>query len=122
MFIRFPTSKKKVLTPGLKGIGILPLTIVTPVNFTWEALSASQAAFFENLRAQLLTLKNEGPRTTLSIKNEKVETFRSRFISEVYDDLNTPEGIGRRLGNARKSNIPSVTNTTWLFILMKFWV
>ena len=76
------------------------------LNFTWEALSASQKAL-DNLRGQLLSFKSENQRTMLSLeKSAKVEIYRNRFLAEINNDLNTPKALAV-LWEMIKSNIPS---------------
>ncbi len=77
------------------------------MNFTWEALSAAQSAL-NSLRSQMLTLKNQTERTTLSQeKQEKIENYRNEFNNAVEDDLNTPQALAV-VWETLKSNIPSI--------------
>ena len=78
-----------------------------PLNFTWEALSASQNALMK-LREQVSSLKSQTDRTVLSEeKSDKVEKLRNDFMSAMNDDLNTPMALAV-VWEVLKSNIPSV--------------
>ncbi|MBX4205959.1 cysteine--tRNA ligase, partial [Candidatus Microgenomates bacterium] len=60
------------------------------LNFTWESLEASQNGL-NNLRNQLVSLKDQDQRTVLSSdKQEKIENFRNQFTEAINNDLNTP--------------------------------
>ncbi len=77
-----------------------------PLNFTWKSLEAAQSAL-EKLRTQVVSLKNQEPRTTISQeKNEKVNEFRDKFIQAVNDDVNTATGLAV-MWEMLKSNVPS---------------
>ena len=76
-----------------------------PLNFTWDSLESAQNAL-NKLKEQLPVLREETERTALSHeKNEKVEEFRKRFLSVVFDDLNTSKALAV-LWEMLKSNIP----------------
>lgn len=75
-------------------------------NFTWEAVNASQSAY-NNLKSQVLALKNQNARTSLSPeKLSKVDEFRNKFNEALFDDLQTPMAVAV-LWEVVKSNIPS---------------
>ncbi|MFV1917364.1 MAG: cysteine--tRNA ligase [Patescibacteria group bacterium] len=75
------------------------------LNFTWEALEASQTAL-NKLRDHVVNLKSSN-RTVLSEeKNQKTQKFSSVFSKAVNDDLNTPKALAV-LWAGVKSNIPS---------------
>lgn len=77
-----------------------------PLNFTWEALAAAQAAF-DRLQVQISNFKVQKERTALSDeKNEKIEKYRQQFLDALTDDLNTPQAIAV-MWEMLKSNIPS---------------
>ena len=77
-----------------------------PLNFTWEALAAAQNAL-DKLREQVVSLSKESKRTALSReKDEKIEQFRTDFISSLNDDLNTSKALAV-LWEVLKSSIPS---------------
>lgn len=76
-----------------------------PMNFTWEALKASETGL-NNLRSTIASLK-DSERTILSgEKEEKLNDFRNRFNEAINDDLNTPKGLAI-LQEVLRSNIPS---------------
>lgn len=76
------------------------------INFTWEALSASQRALGK-LRSQLANFRQEKERTTLSPeKEQKISKYRNDFSDAINDDLNTPQALAV-LWEMMKSNIPS---------------
>lgn len=76
-----------------------------PLNFTWEALTASQNALTK-LRNFVNIYKASGERTILSNeKLEKVDEFRKKFDLAISDDLNLPEALSI-LWEVVKSNIP----------------
>lgn len=76
-----------------------------PMNFTWEALIASETGL-NNLRSTIASLK-DSERTILSgEKEEKLNDFRNRFNEAINDDLNTPKGLAI-LQEVLRSNIPS---------------
>lgn len=76
------------------------------LNFTWDALSATQTAY-DRLIGILSTLSKDNERLELSEeKLEKIETYRSRFFNEIENDLRTPEALAV-LWEVLKSNIPS---------------
>lgn len=77
-----------------------------PLNFTWEALTASQNAL-DKLKVQIASLKAEHERNVLSQeKEEKIDEFRNQFMSAISDDLNMPQALAS-LWAMLKSNIPS---------------
>lgn len=77
-----------------------------PLNFTWESLQAAENAL-ERLRNQVISLKTEKDRTTLSQEKEQViEKFRNDFIISVNDDLNTSKALAV-VWEMLKSSIPS---------------
>lgn len=77
-----------------------------PLNFTWEALTASQNAL-NKLKTNVISLKSQGERTVLSEEKEaKTDGFRNDFISAVNDDLNMPKALAV-LWSMLGSNIPS---------------
>jgi len=76
------------------------------LNFTWESLKAAQNGL-ERLRNQINIFKAETGRTILSNEKEnKIETFRSKFFEALSDDLNTSKALAI-LWEVMKSNIPS---------------
>jgi len=77
-----------------------------PLNFTWDALKASQNSLVR-LREKVLSLK-DGQRKTLS--NEKlikIDEYRESFMAAVGDDLNTPQALSV-VWEVLASNIPGV--------------
>ncbi len=80
----------------------------SPLNFTWEALSAAQNAL-NKLRATFASTEklDEEMRTELSEeKLQKITDFRQKFTQSLNDDLNTSEMLSV-LWEVAKSNIPS---------------
>lgn len=78
-----------------------------PLNFTWEALSASQTALTK-LRTYVASLKADSDRDMLSEeKLGKLEDYRKRFNEAVNADLNIPQALAV-VWEVVKSNIPSV--------------
>lgn len=78
-----------------------------PLNFTWDGLSAAQAAL-DKLKTQVLSLRQEKERTTLSPEKEiKLEEARKKFLLAMADDLNTPQALAVTW-EVLKSNIPSI--------------
>jgi cysteinyl-tRNA synthetase len=75
-------------------------------NFTWEGLEAANTSLLE-LKKQVIKLKNQNERTTLSDeKVKKIDAFRNSFIDAVSDDLNMPKALAV-VWETIKSNIPS---------------
>jgi len=75
-------------------------------NFTWEALGAAEASL-KNLRDQLITLKAQTQRTTLSQeKGAEIDEYRNAFIKALAGDLNVTKALAT-LWEMLKSNIPS---------------
>lgn len=76
------------------------------INFTFEALTASQTAL-EKLRHLYQEYLKDKSRTTLSPeKNEKIDKFKKDFADAIGNDLNMPVAISI-LWEVVKSNIPS---------------
>lgn len=76
------------------------------MNFTFEALTSSQNAL-NNLRNTISSLRSEKERNTLSPeKEEKISSFRDKFMESINDDLNTPQALSV-VWEVIKSNIPS---------------
>jgi cysteinyl-tRNA synthetase len=79
------------------------------LNFTWQALKASQTAFF-NLKQAVLSLRAQSQTSRVSeISPEqlkKVETYKLSFNSALAQDLNLPEALAV-VWEVLKSNIPS---------------
>lgn len=81
----------------------------SPLNFTWEAIDASQNAL-NKLRSLIVEFKSDqykDRRTRLSNeKMEKVDEFSHRFRECMDDDLDTPGALAVTW-EAMKSNIPN---------------
>ena len=78
----------------------------TTVNFTWEALKASQEAY-RKLKAIVAGWQGEKSRTTLSEeKSYKVTNLVFKFREAVENDLNLPQALAV-VWEMAKSNIPS---------------
>jgi cysteinyl-tRNA synthetase len=76
------------------------------LNFTWDALASSQVAL-NKLREQVFAAKSQKDRTVLSEeKNKKTDSFNTKFLEAINDDLNTPRSLAV-LWEVVKSNIPS---------------
>lgn len=76
------------------------------LNFTWDSLSASQAAL-NKLRSQISSQRAQTGRSVLSKeKEQKVDKFREEFRAAMDDDFNTPQALAV-LWSMLKSNIPS---------------
>jgi len=78
-----------------------------PLNFTWDALEASQNAL-SKLKLQITNYKLQiSDRTVLSPeKEQQIEKYRNDFMSAMNDDLNTPMALAV-VWEMLKSNIPS---------------
>ena len=77
----------------------------TTVNFTWEALKASQEAY-RKLKAIVAGWQGEKSRTTLSEeKINKVRDLVFKFREAVENDLNLPQALAV-VWEMAKSNIP----------------
>lgn len=75
------------------------------MNFTWDALAASQTAL-DKLLGILVGAKKEAERTVLSDeKLKKLNDQRQRFFAALENDLHTPEALSV-LWEVSKSNIP----------------
>lgn len=107
-----------------KGFGYLSLRYFyltghyrKPLNFTWEALAASEKSL-ERLRSIVLDLKNPSAseRKQLSQdKLEKVDGYRSEFLKAVNNDLNMPQALAI-MWDMVKSNIPSEDKLDLLYL------
>jgi cysteinyl-tRNA synthetase len=78
------------------------------MNFTWEALEASQSALtkLQEIVASLIHTESTDQRTTLSPeKMEKIQVFGNRFMEAMNNDLNTPQALAV-VWEMVKSNIP----------------
>jgi cysteinyl-tRNA synthetase len=76
------------------------------LNFTWDSLKAAQNGL-KNLRSQVLNLKSQNERVTLSPEKEKkIDEYRIRFMEALSDDLNTSQALAV-MWEMLKSNIPS---------------
>lgn len=81
----------------------------TPMNFTWESLTAADRARRDLQQAytRLQTQKNNQEREALSEeKLAKVHTFTERFDNALYNDLNTAQALAV-VWEMVKSNIPA---------------
>jgi len=90
-----------------RALRLLFLTVhyKSEMNFTWHNLEGMQKTY-DGLIAQVLTLKNETGRTTLSPeKLTQVDDYRTRFFGALENDLKTPEAIPI-LWEVLKSNLP----------------
>lgn len=77
-----------------------------PLNFTWEALGSADSVL-KKLRQQVALFKVDSRRTTISTeKEEKMASFRDKFMKAMNDDLNTPEALAV-VWSLVKSNVPS---------------
>lgn len=77
-----------------------------PLNFTWEALTASHNSL-EKLKAQAVSLKSQDDRSALSPeKDAKITQYRNDFLMAINDDLNTPKALAA-VWSMLGSNIPS---------------
>ncbi len=76
------------------------------MNFTWEALAASDSAL-KKLRNFMSKFKNEIDRTELSEdKLAKLDQYRAQFKTSLEDDLNMPEALAI-VWEVVKSSIPN---------------
>ncbi len=76
------------------------------LNFTWDALQASQTAW-ERLLKLAVQFKKEENRTELSEeKLKKIDDFRARFFTAIENDLGIPQALAV-FWEVTKSNIPS---------------
>lgn len=88
-----------------------------PLNFTWDALEASQKSF-ERLRSSVIELKNPSAseRNQLSEdKLEKVDNYRNEFVKALNNDLNMPQALAV-MWDVIKSNIPSEDKLDLLYL------
>lgn len=77
-----------------------------PLNFTWEALTASHNSL-EKLKAQAVSLRSQDDRSALSPeKDAKITQYRNDFLMAINDDLNTPKALAA-VWSMLGSNIPS---------------
>ena len=76
------------------------------LNFSYEALDSAVNAL-TNLKSQIVNLRSETERTTLSEeKLTQVDEYREKFIAALSDDINVPQALAV-LWEMLKSNIPS---------------
>ncbi len=88
-----------------------------PLNFTWDALEASQKSL-ERLRSSVIELKNPSAseRNQLSEdKLEKVDNYRNEFVKALNNDLNMPQALAV-MWDVIKSNIPSEDKLDLLYL------
>jgi cysteinyl-tRNA synthetase len=105
-FLTVEDIEKKGIDPLALRYLYLTANYKDTLNFTWDSLEASQRAL-NKLKDQVLSLRNQKERTTLSKeKDEKINRFREEFTEAVFDDLNTPQAIAV-VWKTLKSNIPS---------------
>jgi len=77
------------------------------LNFTWQALMASDVALVKLRRAYQDALQNKGQRTSLSMeKMEKIEEYQNEFRAALSNDLNMPVALAT-VWEVVKSNIPN---------------
>lgn len=87
------------------------------MNFTWEALEASQSALskLQEIVASLISTESSDKRTTLSPeKMEKIQLFSTRFMEAMNNDLNTPQAMAV-VWEMVKSNIPETDKRDLLY-------
>ncbi len=76
------------------------------LNFTWDALQASQTAW-ERLLKLVEQFQKEDGRTELSQeKVKKIDDYRTRFFTAIENDLNTPQALSV-FWEVIKSNVSS---------------
>lgn len=98
--------EKKGIDPAALRLLFLQTHYRQEMNFTWEALQASQTALVR-LREALAQIKQQTQRTQLS--DEKAETttqLSQKFYTALVNDLQTPQALAT-LWEVLKSNIPS---------------
>jgi cysteinyl-tRNA synthetase len=84
------------------------------MNFTWKSAQAAQEAF-NNLREQVLVLRNQTQRSELSKeKLGKIDDYRERFKQALSNDLQIPQAVAT-MWEMLKSNVPSPDKLDLLF-------
>lgn len=97
--------KKKGFSPIAYRYWLLQAHYRTQVNFTWEALEASQNAL-ETLYNHYRELKKKRMAKTLWPDFSKLrDYYRLSFFKHIEDDLNTPTAVSELWNIIRKDNI-----------------
>ncbi len=104
-----------------KGINPLALRLLylqthyrKQMNFTWESAQAANLAL-KNLRDQVIALKNQQDRTSLSEeKLAKNDEYKNKFYEALSNDLQTPQALAV-VWEVLKSNIPSTDKLDLLY-------
>lgn len=84
------------------------------INFTWESLEAAERAL-DALREHVLEWKKS--KTKAKSDKKKVETYETKFLKAINDDLNTPTALSVAWKLVREKDI---SNKTKLKLLLKF--
>lgn len=106
---------KKELDPLALRLLYLQTHYRKQMNFTWESVKAADLAY-KNLKEQIITLKQQNERTTLSEeKQEKIDELRNKFNTAISDDLQIPQALAV-LWETLKSNIPSQDKLDLLYV------
>lgn len=97
---------KRQLSPRALRLLFLTSHYRSETNFTWANLEGMQKTW-ERLLRQVVQLRQADDRTVLSEdKLAKVDEYRQRFETALYDDLDTPTAV-TIIWEVIKSNIPS---------------
>jgi cysteinyl-tRNA synthetase len=86
------------------------------LNFTWSSMGAAQTAYdkLNNFVIGSMGIERQSQRVNLSKdKMKKLESYRTRFMDAVNNDLNMPQALGV-VWEMIKSNIPDYDKTDQL--------
>jgi len=84
------------------------------INFTWKSLEAAEHAL-NILREHIIELK--GSKNKESEGREKVESYRTKFLEAINDDINTPAALSTLWELVHEKD---VDNRSKLELLLKF--
>lgn len=105
-FYTLDDLQKKGIEPLALRYQFLQTHYKQQMNFTWEGAKAAQDGL-NNLRKQILVLKNQTQRTALSSdKLDQLDSFRQKFADALANDLQLPQAVAV-VWEMLKSNIPS---------------
>lgn len=113
-FFTVEDVEKKGIDPMALRLLYLQTHYRKQMNFTWEALAAASSAH-QGLREMVLSLKQQGDRTSLSEeKLSKVDEYKKQFSEALMNDLQIPQVLAL-MWEMLKSNIPSQDKLDLLF-------
>jgi cysteinyl-tRNA synthetase len=106
--IQLDEIMKKGIDPLAYRYWLLGGSYHTSMNFTWEALTASQSAYERLITAIASLQKSIIGASPESIANDKAPEYADAFAAAIDDDLNTPRALALMWDLLKDNHVSSV--------------